>query len=107
MGIANGQTAHAVYMDYLKWFHEHARESVLPKQEDEFIDCRAFHEDSFEDDDLVLNRVFFLITLSPSQTQSGRLEIFAFSELNLMTWSYDKDNGEEINMVIPVEYRIE
>lgn len=107
MGIANGQTVWAVYTDYLKWFRDHAKEGILPKQEDELVGFHAFHEDSFDDGDITLNRMFFLIPLFPSQTRNGRLEVFAFSELNLMVRTSDESGCDKVDRLIPVEYRIE
>lgn len=106
MGIANGQDFETVYQDYLAWFWERARPTANPKEKEEVLGCQIFHEDIFENDDILLNRMYFLIPLSPSQSKSGALETFRFSELNLML-KIHMESAEEITDILPVQYRRE
>lgn len=106
MGISIGHGFEAVYQHYLAWFRERAKPGASPKEKDTLLGWQSFHEDVFENPHFILNRVYFLIPLSPAQSRSGTLEIFRFSELNLMRKA--QYNGmEEIAEIYPVEYRIE
>jgi len=106
MGIVNEQDFETVYQDYLTWFRERARPNANPKEKEELLGCQIFHEDIFENDNLLLNRMYFLIPLSPSQSKSGELEAFQFSELNLMM-KIHADKIDEIAGILCVEYRKE
>ncbi len=106
MGIKNNQDFQAIYQSYLSWFRERAAECALPKTEEELLGFQIFHEDIFEDSNILLNRMYFAIPLSPSQNRSGSLETFAFSELNLML-KIRHSGIDEITNILPVEYRLE
>lgn len=106
MGIVNGQDFETVYQDYLAWFREQARPTANPREKEELLGCQIFHEDIFENDNILLNRMYFLIPLSPSQSKSGALEIFRFSELNLML-KMCSDKIDHVVGIIPAEYRKE
>ncbi len=87
---------------YLDWFRERAGNRSAPWDEEDFPRFQSFHEDVYENDRILLNRVYYSIPLSPSDSLSGKLEVFSFSELNLM----EKD-GDDIIDICPVEYRLE
>lgn len=95
-----------IYREYLKWFEERAQETARPIDEEEMIDCQICHEDIFENSNYLLNRMFFLIPLAPSQSRSGTLEAFAFSEMNLMLKGPGGD-ADDVLDIYPVEYRRE
>lgn len=100
------QTYETIYTEYLQWFRELAIGGVDPKGGDEIIRYRTFSEDVYEDKHIILNRVYFMVPLSPMQTKSGRLESFAFSELNLMV-KQPRSDGDEIMDFRTIEYRRE
>ncbi len=92
----------SLYARYLNWFQERAGEEALPWDEEDFPRFQSFHEDVYETARLLLNRMYYIVPLSPTSSLSGKLEVFTFSELNLL----EKD-GDEIVDVRPVEYRVE
>ncbi len=92
----------SIYGRYLYWFQERAGKDVLPWDEEDFPRFRSFNEDVYENDRIVLNRVYYSIPLSPSHNHTGKLEVFSFSELNLM-----EKAGDDIVGLCTVEYRVE
>lgn len=92
----------ALYSRYLHWFKSRAAEGALPFGREDFPRFRSFHEDVYEDDRMFLNRAYYFIPLAPSESVSGRLEIFAFSVLNFM-----EKEGDDLPNAVRVEYRIE
>lgn len=92
----------ALYSCYLRWFQEHAGKNVTPLKAEDFPRFLSFHEDVCENSRILLNRVYYIIPLPPSQSASGALKTFTFSELNLM-----EKAGDEMENVCPVEYRVE
>ena len=104
MGLLNGYSFDKAYESYLSWFHEKAMPSAAPKDREAVLGCQMCQEDVFEDDSYILNRMFFLLPLLPSESKSSRLEIFIITELNLMKkLEYDDD----IEYIIPVEYSVQ
>lgn len=101
MGMQRGYSFDRIYEDYLHWFHEKARSSAVPKEKEELLQYQIGHEDVFENSTTLLNRMFFFIPLLPSESNSGRPELFIISELNLMK---KDDCCDEVEEVIPVEY---
>ena len=101
MGIQQGYNFQRIYEDYLIWFHDKARSSAVSKSEEDFLQYQSGNEDVYEDAGILINRMFFFIPLLPSESKSGHLEIFRFSELNLMKKCEESDDAEEI---ISVEY---
>lgn len=99
MGIKKGPSFDTVYKRYLAWFHEKAAAGTAPKEEGEFPAFQLFHEDIYEDDFMILNRVYFTVPLLPAESKTGRLELFAFTELNLLHKA-----GGEIERMTPIEY---
>lgn len=91
-----------LYSRYLLWFRERAGKEALPWEKEDFPRFQSFNEDAYENDRIVLNRMYYLIPLSPSESASGRLDVFAFSVLNLL-----EKTGDEIVTIRPVEYRVE
>lgn len=92
----------ALYSRYLDWFRERAKKEVIPLEKECFPQFQSFHEDVYETDRLLLNRMYYMIPISPLESLTGKLEIFSFSELNLMEKSKD-----DISDLRTVEYRVE
>ncbi len=92
----------SIYFHYLDWFQARAEQGAVSVEREAFPQYQSFHEDVFENDRMILNRMYYTVPLSPSASRSGKLELFAFSELNLM----EKENGS-IADLYTVEYRIE
>lgn len=105
MGIRDGYTFDQAYAGYLAWFHDQASAIARPKEKEKenILGCQMWHEDVFEEETLLLNRVFFLVPLLPSESKSGQLEIFVITELNLLKTTGADD---EIEDVIPIKYSI-
>lgn len=103
MDIKNGRTFEKVYERYLAWFHEKADAEARPKGKDEVLQCQRDNEDVFEDSSILLSRAFFFVPLLPSESKSGRLEVFTLFELNLMRKSGGPD-GDDLEEAVPVEY---
>lgn len=103
MPIATEASFNAIYQRYVTWIQEHACSGIAPKEKEEIVGYQTLNEDIYEGEDFIINRVYFSIPLFPTQSCSGRLEAFQFSELNLLlkTSSYDDMD------IIPVGYRIE
>lgn len=101
MGIHQGYNFQRIYEAYLMWFHDKARPSAVPKGKEDLLQYQSGHEDVYEDAGVLLNRMFFVIPLLPSESKSGQFELFQFSELNLMKKDIKSDDTEE---VISVEY---
>ncbi len=102
MKAQTSKTINALYSRYLEWFQERAGKEGVPWEKEDFSRFQSFHEDVCETDRLFLNRMYYIIPLSPAHSLSGKLETFAFSELNLLEMS-----GDEIVNVRPAEYRVE
>ena len=96
-------TLENIFEKYIAWFAEHALEGIAPPAREQLNLQQTHNEDLYEDDRCVVNRTCYLLPLLPSQSKSGRLEVFSFSELNLMFKNPDGDPEE----VFPVEYRLE
>ncbi len=92
----------SLYARYLDWFQERAGKEALPWDEEDLPRFQSFNEDVYENDRIVLNRVYYAVPLAPSHSRSGRLEVFTFSELNLM-----EKAGNDITNLRTVEYRVE
>ena len=101
MGVQKGYSFCKAYESYLAWFRDKATDTAKPKDEEEILGCQLCNEDVFEGDGVLLNRVFFVVPLLPSESRNGRLEVFVITELNLMKKAEDSD---EIVDVISVEY---
>lgn len=90
------------YSRYLDWFQKRAAKNAVPWAEEDLPRFQSFHEDVYENDRIILNRMYYSIPLPSSTSLSGKLEIFSFSELNLL-----EKEGHEIVNICPVEYQIE
>lgn len=104
MSIQNGNDFAWVYGRYLEWFRDNARPGAQPRAQETLPGFSLCHEDIFESPTDALNRMFFLVPLLPSESKSGRLEIFAITELNLLKKAEDDD---EIQDIVPVEYSVQ
>lgn len=104
MGIANDHGFEWVYQRYLAWHQEQSIPGTPPKDKENLLQYQIFHEDIYENRGILLNRMYFLIPLSPSQSKRGIWENFQFSELNLLVKS---PADGEITHILPVEYRTE
>ncbi len=96
-----------IYQDYLAWFQERARDGADPIDEEQLIRYQIHNEDAFENASYLLNRIYFVVPLSPSQSRSGSMELFAFSELNLLVKGTANGISDEVLDMYPVEYRRE
>ena len=102
MGVHDGYSFDKAYGAYLAWFQEKAVSSAVPKDREAVLGFQLCHEDVFENDSILLNRMFFILPLLPSESKSGLLELFAVFELNLM-----QKAGDDTEDVTPVEYAIQ
>ncbi len=84
MSIRNGKNFNWVYDRYLAWFHDNAKPTATPQSKEELMRFPLGNEDVFEQDAILLNQIFFAVPLRPSDSLTGQLRLFAFSELNLM-----------------------
>lgn len=84
MSIRNGNDFNWVYDRYLVWFRDNAKPAATPQGEEELFRFSLGNEDVFEQDAVLLNQMFFAVTLRPSESLTGQLQLFTFSELNLM-----------------------
>ena len=102
MGIKDGYSFEQVYDDYLAWFHERAVPTAMPKDREDVMQYQLCNEDVYEDEETLLNRMYFFIPLLPSESKNGKPQVFIIEELNLMK----KANGdpEDIEDFMPVEY---
>lgn len=100
------RTLEHIYQEYLTWFRERARPGCTPANIGQITGLNSINEDVFEDEDMVINRIYYHIPLSALFSHSGKLEVFSFSSLNLMEKC---PNGEEreLRLVLPLEYRRE
>lgn len=103
MGVQKGYSFCKAYESYLAWFRDKATDMTKPKDEEEILGCQMCSEDVFEGGTFLLNRVFFFVPLLPSESKSGRLEIFTVSELNLLKKTSETAE-ENFDEVVPVEY---
>ncbi len=91
-----------LYLRYQEWFRGRAAERAAPWDREDFPRFQSFHEDVYDNGRVILNRMYYMIPLSPTESRSGKLEIFSFSELNLMEM-----DGDDIADCRTIEYRIE
>ncbi len=84
-------TFEMLYADYLLWFRERAKEQAVAWEQEEFPRFQSLNEDVFQEGGIVLNRAYYLVPLLPEHSRSGRLEVFAFSELNILFQNYEGD----------------
>lgn len=106
MSIKNGNDFQWVYQRYLEWFQEHARPSAAPWGEDKLLETVSHYEDVFENERLILNRMFYTVALLPSESKIGLLERFTFSQLTLMEKVPMPDGTDEIFESVPVEHTL-
>lgn len=105
MGNKKGYSFDRVYQSYLVWFRQKALKSARPSGPEDILKYQLCHEDVFEQDGLLLNRMYFLIPLLPSESKSGHLETFTIAELNLLQKS-DPSSCGEFDRLTPIEYTI-
>lgn len=105
MGVKHGYSFDRVYQGYLDWFRDKAAAAAKPKDQEGLLGYQLCNEDVFEGDGFLLNRVFFFVPLLPSESKSGRLEVFTASELNLLQKA-DGAAGEDFEKITPVEYTL-
>ncbi len=99
MSVKDGYSFDEAYGRYLSWFQEKAAAGAVPKDREEILGFQLCHEDVYQDDTMLLNRMYFVIPLLPSESKSGQLELFAISELNLM-----RKTGGASEDFTPIEY---
>ncbi|UNI72511.1 MAG: hypothetical protein [Chaetfec virus UA24_244] len=104
MGIKKWHDFETVYQFYLAWFEKEAVAGAVPLEKEEVLAYQIFNDDIYENDELLLNRMYFSLPLSPALSRSSTLENFCFSELNLM--EKIQPSNDVVNM-LSVEYRIE
>ncbi len=102
MSVKDGYSFDEAYRRYLSWFQEKAVSSAVPKDQEAVLGFQLCHEDVFENDSILLNRMFFIVPLLPSESKSGLLELFAISELNLL-----QKAGGDVEDITPVEYTVQ
>ncbi len=104
---AGAPGAEGIWETYLEWFRERALDTAEAKSPEELESFLLFHEDVYLDGSFILNRMYFLIPLSPRESRSGKLEWFAFSRLNYLERRWTPDHADEIERCLAVEYRRE
>ena len=103
MSIVNRQTFDTLQDAYREWVNDHAAEGVVVRDLQSMISRPMINDTEYEDDTLILDRVYYWIPLLPSESKSGKLETFNFSELNILF----KDPDDEVTHVASGEYRLE
>jgi len=102
MGVHDGYSFDKAYGAYLAWFQEKAAADAVPKDQEAILGFQLCQEDVFENDSILLNRMFFVVPLLPAESKSGRLELFTISELNLL-----QKSGDDVEGITPVEYTVQ
>ena len=103
MSIQNGKDFKWVYERYLAWFHQNAKPTAAPKDEEGLLRFSLCHENVFEQDVVFLNQLFFAVPLLPSVSLPGQFRLFVFSDMNLMKKIPEIDDFDDIT---PVEYAV-
>ncbi len=91
MQMNQRHTFEELYDDYLAWFRKRAKDQTTAWSREDFSRFQSLNEDVFENGRILLNRVYYLVPLLPGQSRSGRLEVFSFSELNMLFRDYAGD----------------